>query len=156
MASSQEDEGIYVARVRNGFDAFSRGDASFVEEWLAPDCRWEENNAGGFPGLDPVYVGPDGFRKWVNDMGSTWDLIESVAEDVIEVPGADGPSFVCQTRLFGRGRQGIEVGWLLFNVLWTHAGEAVTLRRVSFDLEEALAWAARPSSDFETTPPASD
>lgn len=135
--------------MRAGFEAFARGDWSFVQGLLAADCRWEENRVGGFPGLDPVYVGPAGFAKWMHDTHEAWGAIELRADEVVELDGLAGPTFVVVTRLSPRGRPSAELDWVLFNVLWTHNAEAVVRRRVYFDREEALAEAARSSSELE-------
>jgi ketosteroid isomerase-like protein len=137
---------IDVDRVLAGFEAFGRGDWQLVQDWLSPDCRWEENALGGFPGLDPVYIGRDGFAKWMRDTREAWDAIESVAEEVVEVQTPAGPSFVVQSRLAARGRQNIEVDWVLFNVFWTRNAELVR-RRIYFDREEAYAAAALSESE---------
>jgi ketosteroid isomerase-like protein len=144
---------IHVERVRAGFEAFGRGDWQFVQDWLSPDCQWEENPSGGFPGLDPVYIGRDGFAKWMRDTREAWDAIESVAEEIVEVQTPAGPTFIVQSRLAARGRQNIEVDWVLFNVLWTRNAEAVVRRRVYFDREEAYAAAALSESEIAAASP---
>ncbi|GAC1436015.1 MAG: hypothetical protein NVSMB51_06560 [Solirubrobacteraceae bacterium] len=145
----EPESDLTPAVVREGFDAFNRGDLTSVLSWIAPDCQWEENQAGGFPGLDPVYVGAEGFRKWAEDTRAAWIHLESHPEDVAEVATPDGPSFVVATRLAARGRHNLEVDWLLFNVIWTRDGFGVR-RRIYFDRDEAFAWAARPSTSLES------
>jgi ketosteroid isomerase-like protein len=149
VPSSDPDELLRTQRVLAGFEAWSRGDWSYVQEWLSSDCKWEENHVGGFPGLDRVYVGPEGFAKWLHDTREAWDAITSEAEEVIEVKHPDGPTFVVATRLSARGRQEIQVDWVLFNVLWTRNAEAIVRRRIYFDREEAFAQAALSDSEIE-------
>src|SRR5215211_6122423 len=135
---AKEGRSQLAQRVLDGFAAFSRGDWQSVLRFLSPDCKWEENHAGGFPGLSRVYVGHDGLRKWMSDTREAWEAIQSEAEDIVEVDTAEDPSFVVFTRLRGRGRQEIDVDMFLYNVFWTRAGKGVR-RRVYFDREEALA-----------------
>jgi ketosteroid isomerase-like protein len=144
---------IDVETVRAGFEAFGRGDWTFVQNLLSPDCKWEENHVGGFPGLDPVYVGHDGFAKWMHDTRELWEAIESDAEDVVEVQNQDGPAFVVSTRLSARGRQQIEVKWVLFNVLWTLGAKALVRRRIYFDRDEALSAATLSHAEIEAAGP---
>ncbi len=143
-----ESRSALAQLVLDGFDAFGRGDWESIMPVLSPDCKWEENQAGGFPGLDRLYRGHDGLRKWMRDTREAWEAIRSEAEDIIEVETAEDPSFVVFTRLRGRGRQDIRVDMLLYNVLWSHAGKAIR-RRIYFDREEALAQAALTDREIE-------
>jgi hypothetical protein len=120
-------------------------------EWLSPQCKWEENQVGGFPGLDRIYLGREGFHQWIDDTRDAWTLLESRIEEIVEVETAAGTTFVVHTRLSGRGRQDIEVDWLLFNVLWTDRAGALVRRRVYFDRAEALEQAALTASEIETS-----
>lgn len=140
---------IEIERVRAGFDAWSKGDWRYVQSRLADDALWEENQTGGFPGLDRVYVGPEGFAKWLTDTREAWDAIESTATEIVEVATPSGPSFVAETHLTTRGRDTIAVDWKLFNVLWTRDAEVITRRRIYFDRDEALAAAAIPSEEID-------
>jgi ketosteroid isomerase-like protein len=150
---SDSDILIDAETVRAGFEAFGRGDWTFVQDLLSPDCKWEENHVQGFPGLDPVYVGRDGLAKWMQDTRELWQTIESEAEDVVEVQNPDGPAFVVSTRLSARGRQEIEVKWVLFNVLWTRRAKALVRRRIYFDRDEALGAATLSQSEIEAAGP---
>jgi ketosteroid isomerase-like protein len=141
-------ERIDAKRVREAFDAFGRGDFESVIELFDAATKWEENQAGGFPGLDPLYVGPAGIRKWMHDTREAWQSIESLVEDLEEVQTIDGPSFVVTTQLRARGRQDIEVDMSLYNVFWT-SGDHLLRRRIYFDRDEAIAAAAQPSRDLD-------
>jgi ketosteroid isomerase-like protein len=133
-------------QVREGFEAFGRGDFEYILDFLGPDSLWEESQAS-FPGLDPVYVGREGFRKWMEDLREVWDAIESRPAEVHELPTDEGPSFVVKTELHARGRQEIEVGWTLYNVLWT-TGTQIRRRRIYFDEDEAFAEARLTNSEI--------
>ncbi len=142
------DDPIGRELVRAGFEAFGRGDWSFVQGLLSADCKWEENRAEGFPGLDRVYIGPEGFAKWMHDTHEAWNAIELRAEEVAELAGLAGPTFVVATRLSARGRPSAELDWVLFNVLWTRNAEAVVRRRVYIDREEAFAHAKQSEAEL--------
>jgi ketosteroid isomerase-like protein len=131
-----------------GFVAFGRGDWKAILAFLSPDCKWEENQTTGFPGLDRVYYGHEGLRKWLQDTREVWEAIKSEPEDIIEVQTAADPSLVVVTRLSGRGRQDIQVDMLLYNVFWSRAEKAVR-RRIYFDREEAFAQAALSDREIE-------
>lgn len=137
---------ISIARFRVGFDAWNAGDPGYVKKWLAPDALWEENEVGGFPDLDPVYVGPEGFAQWLDDMREAWDTIDSRAEEIIEVPSATGPSFVIETRLAARGREELAVDWRVYNVFWTREAREIIRRRFYFERAAAFDAAATDSS----------
>jgi ketosteroid isomerase-like protein len=141
-------ERIDANRVRQAFEAFGRGDFESVVELFDAATKWEENQAGGFPGLDPLYVGPAGFRKWMHDTRDAWQALKSLVEDLHEVRTIDGPSFVVTTRLRARGRQDIEVGMSLYNVFWA-SDDRLLRRRIYFDRAEAIAAAALPSRDLD-------
>lgn len=143
-----------VALVRAGVDAFTNGDPEFVISRLASNCVWEENQLGGFPGLDPVYVGPSGFQKWMDDTREAWLHMQAIATDVIEMETPEGPSFVVELRLAARGQHDVEVDWILFNVLWARDDLTLVRRRVYFDRDEALAAAAIPNSEIAAAEPA--
>ena len=140
--------GKLAQQALDGFAAFSRGDWEAILAFLSPDCKWEENQAMGFPGLDRVYYGHEGLRKWLEDTREAWEAIRSEAEDIIEVQTAREPSIIVVTRLSGRGRQDIQVDWRLYNVFWIEAEKAVR-RRIYFDRDEALAQAARTDREIE-------
>jgi len=148
MDMEAEGDSPLAQIVLDGFAAFSRGDWESMIPFLSPDCKWEENQAGGFPGLSRVYVGHDGLRKWMRDTRDVWEAIRSEAEEIIEVETAEDPSFVVFTRLTGRGRQEIRVDMVLYNVFWTRAGKGVR-RRVYLDREAALAQAALTDREIE-------
>ena len=52
-----------VELMRRVLEAFNSGDPDAIAEFAHPEGQMEENNSV-FPGLDRVYVGPEGFRQW--------------------------------------------------------------------------------------------
>jgi ketosteroid isomerase-like protein len=149
MSSEPRSQSGLTKDAFEGFVAFSRGDWKAILAFLSPDCKWEENQAMGFPGLDRVYYGHEGLRKWVQDTREVWEAIKSEPEDIIEVPTEADPSVVVVTRLSGQGRQEIHVGMLVYNVFWSRTGKAVR-RRIYFDRDEAFAQAALSDQQIET------
>ncbi len=62
-----------VELVASLYDAWNRGDMDAMLDTLRTD--FEFVTSGTFPGLDPVYAGRDGFRRFWHDFSDTWDSI---------------------------------------------------------------------------------
>lgn len=78
LAATMSAQNIELQRL--GVEAWSRGD---VEDFLAlchPEFEW--HSGGGFPGLDPVYRGHDGFRKFERDFRATWESITLTLDEI--------------------------------------------------------------------------
>jgi ketosteroid isomerase-like protein len=103
---------------------------------IDPQCDWEEDPAVGWPDMDPVYVGPDGFRKWVEDLRDLWEHIESTVTGVEDF----GDVAVVDTVVRARARQDLETDWHVYNVIWFKDGCAIR-RRVFTDHADAVATA---------------
>jgi ketosteroid isomerase-like protein len=72
---SQED----VALARSAYEAWNTGDMEIMLAAFHPD--FEFVTSGTFIGLDAVYSGHDGFRRFWRDFSDTWDSISvSVGE----------------------------------------------------------------------------
>jgi ketosteroid isomerase-like protein len=92
-----------VEIVRRGIDAWNRGDVDEILVSADPDIEWRPS--GLFPGLDPVYSGHDGYRKFWRDFYAAWNSIR------ISVRGLQdcGESVVALCTFEARGRDGMEV-----------------------------------------------
>jgi ketosteroid isomerase-like protein len=55
------------------YDAWNRDDMDAMLATFRAD--FEFVTSGTFPGLDPVYAGDDGFRRFWHDFSETWDSI---------------------------------------------------------------------------------
>jgi ketosteroid isomerase-like protein len=88
--------------VRRSIDAWSRGDR---EAWLSEvPSGWEFHTSGVFPGLKPVYRGPDGAVELWEAMRGPWERF-AVAVERIE---AVGDKVLALVTFRVHGRDGIE------------------------------------------------
>lgn len=94
-------ENVELARV--SYDAWNRGDMDAMLATFHPDCEFV--TSGVFPGLDPVYSGHDGFRKFWRDFPGTW---ESILISVHELRDC-GERVLAFVTFEARGRDGLEV-----------------------------------------------
>jgi ketosteroid isomerase-like protein len=92
-----------AARVRAVNDSWNSGDLDAMFAFLDPQFEW--HTSGGFPGLDPVYRGREGWRKFDQDFRETWDSVQVVIDDVHEVDD----KVVSLATFHARGREGIEL-----------------------------------------------
>jgi ketosteroid isomerase-like protein len=108
-----------LERARLAYDAWSRGD---LEAWLATlDEDVEFRTSGVFPGLDPVYRGHAGMRKFWEDFRSPWQSLRIVIDHFRE----RGDRIVALYRFEAVGRDGLAVKREAANVLLLRDGLAV-------------------------------
>ena len=119
--------------IERGFRLFSEGDTDQLLALIHPECRWEEDQTIGWPGMDPVFVGPGGFRRWVDDLREVWEHIESAVMGVEEF----GDAYVVDTVVRARGQQDIATEYHVYNVIWMRDG-LVGRRRAFTDHAEAV------------------
>jgi ketosteroid isomerase-like protein len=94
-----------------GFEAWNRRDVDAVMEVLSEDVVWE---AGGqFPGIESVFEGHDGVRRFFRQFADPWEEISIQIEDVID---DREDQIVVQVRFHARGREGIEVNGRFFQI----------------------------------------
>ena len=128
-------ENVEVAR--RAYEAWNRGDMDAMLATLHPDAEYV--TTGVFPGLDPVYRGHDGFKKFWSDFRGAFD---SLMIEVHELRDR-GEHVLLLLTFIARGRDGLEVRRQAASVLafreglivrhenhadWTTALEAVGLR----------------------------
>ena len=85
-------------------DAWNRGDR---EEWLRdipPD--WEFHTSGAFPGLRPVYRGPEGAAALWEAMREPWATFAVKADRIEDI----GDKLIALVTFEVRGRDGLETG----------------------------------------------
>jgi ketosteroid isomerase-like protein len=68
--------------VRFAIDCFNRDDFERGRTIMHPDVHWY--SSGAFPGLDPVYVGPDRVAVWWRDFQDPWESFKIHVEREIE------------------------------------------------------------------------
>ena len=113
------EQDIELARV--GFDAWSRGD---LEGFLATlDEDIEFWTSGLFPGLDPVYRGHAGMRKFWEDFRGPWESVRIVMDDF----RARGDQLVALYNFEAVGRDGLTVHREGANVLTLRNGLAIRI-----------------------------
>jgi hypothetical protein len=78
------------------------------------------------------FVGPAGFRKWVEELRDAWARIESKVMGIEDF----GHVLVVDTMVTARGRQDLDTGWRVYNVIWLRDG--LVIRRRAF-LDHAVA-----------------
>jgi ketosteroid isomerase-like protein len=68
-----------VEAMRRFARAFNEGDVDAMVAELDPNVEWEEQP---IPGVDPVYHGHEGFRRWAEAiMGRGWPRCKSTSKD---------------------------------------------------------------------------
>jgi ketosteroid isomerase-like protein len=80
----------------------------------------EYHTAGVFPGLEPVYPGKEGVRRWWETFHEPWRQIKVIPERIAERP--DGVAVLI--RFEGIGRQGIETTMRFINTIEIRNGLA--------------------------------
>jgi ketosteroid isomerase-like protein len=104
---------------RTGFAAWSRGD---LEAMLATlDEGVEFWTSGVFPGLEPVYRGHDGMRRFWEDFRGPWESLRIAMDDLRE----SGDQIVALYRFEAVGRDGLTVQREAANVITLRDGIAV-------------------------------
>jgi ketosteroid isomerase-like protein len=94
-------ENVEIVRAAN--DAWNRGNIDAMFALLAPEFEW--HTAGEFPGLDPVYRGPEGWRKFDHDFREAWDSLQVLIDEFHQV----NDKVVALATFHARGREGIEL-----------------------------------------------
>jgi ketosteroid isomerase-like protein len=76
-----EEENVEV--VRRSIDRWSAGDLEGFIANMSPELEWR--TSGLYPGIDPVYHGHEGFRKFWHDFHDAWDTISMEMREVVAV-----------------------------------------------------------------------
>jgi ketosteroid isomerase-like protein len=105
--------------VRRSVERWSAGDLEGFVATLDPELEWR--TSGLYPGLDPVYHGHDGFRKFWHDFHEIWETISMEIREVVET--GDLVAFSFHFDAVGRdgvrtGRDQACVGWLRDGLLY--------------------------------------
>ena len=99
-----------------GYDAWNRGDLEALLSICHPEVSY--HTSGAFPGIEPVYEGKDGLRRWWADFREPWEQIKVIPERIVERGDGDGDDgiFSILVRFEGKGRQGIETTMAFINL----------------------------------------
>lgn len=122
--------------LRQAFAAWNSGDFDAALEFVADDIRWE--TTGLFPGLEPVYEGHQGVRRFWTEFSAPWTSIELQPIE-IEEPYPDW--MIVHVMFQAEGRQGIAVDLEIWQLYGMCDGKLAWFRAHP-DRESALATAA--------------
>jgi ketosteroid isomerase-like protein len=113
------EETLELARA--GYAAWSRGDLEAMLETIDEDVEYR--TSGVFPGLEPVYHGHEGMRRFWDDFRSPWDSLRIVIDDLRE----SGDQIVALYRFEAVGRDGLTVHRDAANVITLRDGLAIRI-----------------------------
>jgi ketosteroid isomerase-like protein len=99
MATDEEQ------KIRAGLGAWSNGDLEGALENMAPEIEF--HSSGLFPGVESVYRGHEGFRRFWRDFRETWERISFEIDHLIE---GDPHQYAVVGRFEALGRNGIPDG----------------------------------------------
>ena len=121
-----------VETVRRIARAFNAGDVDAIVAELDPNVEWEEQP---IPGVDPVYRGREGVRRWAEAvMGQELAALQVHVEGFSEA----GDAVIASTRVQGEGRSSrVEVQMHVHLVVTFEEG-LVVRRQVFQRRKEAL------------------
>ena len=104
-----------------GYAAWSRGDLETMLSTIDEDVEYR--TSGVFPGLDAVYRGHEGMRKFWDDFRSPWESLQIVIDHFRET----GDQIVALYRFEAVGRDGLRVHRDAANVLTLRDGLAIRI-----------------------------
>jgi ketosteroid isomerase-like protein len=111
-------------RVRQGIEAFNRGDVDTVLEGLDPEIEW---HVPPFVPEQTVYYGHEGVRALMQSMADSFDELHLEIEEMADA----GERVMMLAAVCGRGKEsGVEVKTPSFGWVWTFRGEKVVLVEV--------------------------
>jgi ketosteroid isomerase-like protein len=96
-----------------------------------------------FPGLDPVYAGEEGIRRWWADFHEPWKDIKVIPERIVE----RGNEIAILVRFAGTGREGIETGMRFINTIEIRDGKAYRFGARAYTQEAARELGLVPDND---------
>jgi ketosteroid isomerase-like protein len=129
-------ESEQVQRLRRGFELWNRGDWEEALEYFSSDVTWR---AGAFfPGLDPVYEGHDGLRRFFRGFADPWEEVSISLYEVID----ERPEWtLIRARFQARGREGIAVDAIFFQI-WRWDEDGLVSEFDGYETEEEARRAA--------------
>ena len=112
-----------VEIVRRFFEAWNRREEETQTEAFAPEIEFRTAGLASPVGLDAVYCGHAGLRKFTQEFRESWEQLFADPERIVE----RGEQVVVLVRLRGKGRDGIEVERPFAHVWTMRGGRAVRI-----------------------------
>ena len=112
------EEETYTELAERGYAAWNDDDIETLIAICHPEVTY--HTSGVFPGLQSVYEGEAGFRRWWADFHEPWRQIRVIPEKITERP--EGVAVLI--RFEGTGRQGIETTMQFINTIEIRDGLA--------------------------------
>jgi len=90
--------------VRRSLERWSSGDLEAFMETLDPEIEWR--TSGLYPGLEPVYYGHDGFRRFWRDFHEPWETLSMDLREAV----SSGDQVAFSFHFDATGREGVRAG----------------------------------------------
>jgi ketosteroid isomerase-like protein len=135
-------EPTYTELAERGYRAWNEDDLEALLAICHPEVTY--HTSGVFPGLQPVYPGEEGIRRWWADFHEPWREIKVIPERIAERP--EGVAVLI--RFEGIGRGGIETSMRFINTIEVRDGLAYR-----FDSQPLTAEAVEELGLGPTNPP---
>jgi ketosteroid isomerase-like protein len=120
-----------VEVVREWWEAWNRRDVERLLGAFHPDIEWR--TSGTFPGLDPVYAGHDGFRRFWLEFTEPWEWFVISTDDLRDC----GEQVLSLGEFEAQGRDGLRVQRQSASV-WTFRDRLAIRVQVYGDWKSAL------------------
>ena len=109
--------------IRHMYDAWNRGEVESAMASVHPEVVWR--SSGMFPGMEPVYHGPDGVRQFERDLRTPFSRFNITVEDLRR----EGEAVVARVRFDAVGaKSGVAVQLWFENVWQVRDGLVVSFR----------------------------
>jgi ketosteroid isomerase-like protein len=122
--------------VREGMEAWSRGDLDATLELIDPDVVWRPIQA--WPGIQPEYRGHAGVRRFWDAFRDPWETITMTADEIREL---DDRRVLTRSHFRARGRASGVTTEVVLHTVWT-LEDGKLVRFESFTDEQAALQAA--------------
>ena len=121
----------YTELVQRAYDAWNEDDVEALLTTTHPEGEFHPS--GVFPGMQSVYRGEAGLRRWWATFHEPWSEIKVIPERIVEQP--DGAAVLI--RFEGIGRDGIQTTMRFINLVEVRDGLMYRLRGLPLT-EEAM------------------
>ena len=101
-----------------GYRAWNEDDLEALLAICHPEVEY--HSSGVFPGMNPVYRGEEGMRRWWATFHEPWSQIKVIPERIVERPDV----VAVLVRFEGIGRHGIETSMEFINTIQVRDGLA--------------------------------